>query len=536
VRLVFRLRKGEWGIQLRTCLVWITVTGLIAIGIPIVAAILLRWDDPMDHSAPGEINCVSQRSPATGPLKLHDDDPCYFTDNNGKAIYLTGSHTWNNFQDRGDVLQQEFDYGAYMQLLQEKNHNFMRLWIWEHAAWAPWTKEKVEFIPLPYLRSGQGIALDGKPRYDLTQFNQAYFDRLRSRVEAAAHHGIYVSVMLFQGWSVGKKPNEPGNPWSGHPFHRDNNVSGIDGDLNGDGEGTEVHTLENPAVTAHQESYVRKVVDTVNDLDNVLWEICNEGDPGSMKWQNQMAAHIKSYELTKEKQHPVGITALYPGGNNDDLFRSAADWISPSNTGVDYQTNPPVSKGQKVIIADTDHVWGVGGDRGWVWKSFLRGLNPIYMDPFDDPRWSSSRPKFESCRRAMGQTLDYANRMNMATMTPQEELASTGYCLTNLSEDYLVYVPFDAWRIESVRFIRRLARPIRNLRWWFKQTVTVNLSSGSGTFLVEWFNPSTGETQKGTPVQGGRSYSFTAPFPGDAVLYIGRVPGAQGKDEREQGD
>ena len=72
--------------------------------------------------------------------------------------------------------------------------------------------------------------------------------------------------------------------------------------------------------------------------------------------------------------------------------------------------------GRKIVIADTDHLWGVGGDRSWVWKSFLRGLNPIFMDPFDDPRWKSSRRNFESCRRAMGHTMAYANRMNLANM------------------------------------------------------------------------------------------------------------------------
>ena len=37
------------------------------------------------------------------------------------------------------------------------------------------------------------------------EFNQEYFDRLRSRVIAAGECGIYVSVMLFQGWSIESK-------------------------------------------------------------------------------------------------------------------------------------------------------------------------------------------------------------------------------------------------------------------------------------------------------------------------------------------
>jgi hypothetical protein len=38
-----------------------------------------------------------------------------------------------------------------------------------------------------------------------------------------------------------------------------------------------LHSMHNLQVLRHQESYVRKVVDTVNDLDNVLYEIINEG-------------------------------------------------------------------------------------------------------------------------------------------------------------------------------------------------------------------------------------------------------------------
>jgi hypothetical protein len=484
----------------------------------VAAAAAVWWNDPMDagNLAPDKIGETTQRGPATGPLRTHSANPRYFTDESGRAVYLTGSHTWNNFQDTSHPAQ---DYTGYLRLLREKNHNFVRLWVWEQGAWAPWTKEKIEFSPLPYRRPGPGIALDGRPRFDLTQFNQAYFDRLRSRVAAARDYGVYVSVMLFQGWSVGKKPNEPGNPWRGHPFHRKNNVNGIHEDLNGDDEGKEVHTLEVPAVTALQERYVRKVVDTLNDLDNVLWEISNEADRDSKEWQYYMIRFIKDYEADKPKQHPVGMTACLPGGRKSDLFESPADWISPAGSNDDRE-NPPAADGSKIIITDTDHLWGVGGDRGWVWKSFARGLNPIYMDPFEHEQWKSSGAKFESCRQAMGHTLAYANRMNLTTAVPHGNLASSGYCLADPGEDYLVYVPFEALRIESARVFWRFAGVIRNFRWRFKQTIRVNLSSASGIFLVEWFNPSTGETTNGAPVDGGSEYSFTAPFHGDSVLCI----------------
>ena len=85
-----------------------------------------------------------------------------------------------------------------------------------------------------------------------------------------------------------------------------------------------------------------------------------------------MIRFVKQYEAKKPKQHPVGMTSCGYGGADDTeaLLQSPADWISPSPARDDYKTNPPAATGAKVILSDTDHQWGVGGDRAWVWKSF----------------------------------------------------------------------------------------------------------------------------------------------------------------------
>jgi hypothetical protein len=80
----------------------------------------------------------------------------------------------------------------------------------------------MESEPLPWQRtggsSGTQMASDGLPVFDLTQFNQAYFDRLRTA------------------------PN---------------------------------------ATTDIQDAYVRKVIDAVNDLPNALWEPSEEAPDNS---------------------------------------------------------------------------------------------------------------------------------------------------------------------------------------------------------------------------------------------------------------
>src|SRR6185503_2575036 len=115
---------------------------------------------------------------------------------------------------------------------------------------------------------------DGKPKFDLEKFNQAFFDRLRERVIAAGKEGIYVAVMFFDGWALHLSPS-PDNV-EGHPFHEANNVNGARVrsivDYN-------VLPLE-PTVQAFQETYIRKLVDVLHDLPNVLYEVANESSGG----------------------------------------------------------------------------------------------------------------------------------------------------------------------------------------------------------------------------------------------------------------
>jgi hypothetical protein len=336
--------------------------------------------------------------PATGPLKVLSTNPRYFTDGSGKAIFLTGSHTWNNLQEINRLpsrLNPPVDFNAYLSFLKDHHHNCFRLWAWENAASFDSTgKITYQYDPMPYQRTGAGNALDGKPKFDLGRFNQAYFDKVRSRTIAARDNGIYVIIMLFQGFSLVAKDTDHADPWRGHPYNASNNINSINGDPNGDGKGIESHSLVVPAVLALQEAYVRKVIDTVNDLDNVLYEITNEdnGSPENTAWQYHMINFVKGYERGKPKQHPSGMTHQWPDGRNTAEFNNPGEWFSPGEEGG-FQTDPPTADGSRVILNDTDHSFfftglqkaGLEGQRAWVWKNFTRGNQTLFIDPYIDP-------------------------------------------------------------------------------------------------------------------------------------------------------
>jgi hypothetical protein len=389
-----------------------------------------------------------------------------------------------------------FDYSAWLDFMERHNHNFLRMWAWEQTAWMQFTDRLVKYGPNRYRRTGPGGALDGGPRFDLTQFNDDFFDRLRSRVVAAGERGVYVGVMLFQGFSLDKRgERQPGrNAFDGHPMNAKNNINEIDGDPDGSGTGHQVHTLEVPEITALQETFVRKVIDTLNDLDLVLWEISNESHEGSVEWHDHLIDLIHEYESTKPKQHPVGMTGAPI--QNPPLYASAAEWISP--VGKQYRSDPEAADGRKVIILDTDHCGHANADPKCPWRCFTRGLNFIAMDNYMDARWGSPAepdPKWDAIRRQMGYARAFAERMDLHTALPSGNLSSTGFCLASPGKEYLVYLPDGGH-------------------------ATVDLTAASGELAVEWMNPSDGSSVDGEKAADGSMAEFEAPFEGDAVLFI----------------
>lgn len=454
--------------------------------------------------------CAANRS-AAGPLRIHPTNPRYFTDGTTtqdgtfEAVYLTGSHTWANLIDRGpgDV-PPVFDFNGYLDLLQKHGHNFIRLWA-RHVSWYHgYGDGELHAAPLAWLRTGPGTALDGKPRFNLTQLDAGYFERLRERVIAARDRRIYVSIMLFGG------QYECHGGWRGNPFNLRNNINGIDGDPSGDGVGPEAHSLKIPAIIKIQETYVRRVIESVNDLDNVLYEIANEADESSIEWQHHFIRFIRDFESKLPEQHPVGMTALFTESaskGNQALDRSPSDWVSHQFDAVTVRSNLPAANGAKVSVLDSDH-WFVKDiykqpqfGREWVWKAFTRGHLPILMEhlpplSFVDREYplTIDDAGYVASRRAMGHTRRFAERMQLAAMTPQPRLASTGYCLANSGLEYLVYQP-------------RSAEPF-------------SLELSPGRYTYEWFNPATGQTDRSGKLESAGTQIFEAPFTSDAVLYF----------------
>lgn len=458
-----------------------------------------------------------------GPLKVHPDNGRYFSANGfsgSKAIYLAGSHTWSNMQD-GDG--NGFDFTGYLNLMQANNQNAIRLWTagtpraegenlpapgWGGSS--PWYDQ---VAPFPYARHATTCcAADGGNKFDLDTYDQAYFDRLRDRVIAARDRGIYV-IVLLENYFGAVNAFGGRDAWKYHPYRDVNNVNGVDGDVDNDGNGEELFTDDSSSWLDKQKAFVHKVVDTVNDLDNVLYETCNECGAGSeVAWHNAIIDDLNSYQAGKPKQHPVCFTGIGTQYTDTNLLTdnhgqcTAFGAATYDGASEPWNVDPP-SKTGKVVLADSDHFFYMLGrddaafTRRWAWKIFLRGYHPLLMEDLGNySGWLAGR-------QALGQTRTYADKMTLAQMTPQGGLSNTGYVLAKTGSEYLVLSPTGGG---------------------------FTLTTVAGTYTYEWFDPVAGLVHSsGSITLTTGTSNFTPPFSGMAVLYLkstGAPPPPQSSD------
>jgi len=473
----------------------------------------------------GAETLVAGQAPITRPLRA-STNPNYFQDASGSPLILCGSQTWNTLQDWGTSGSvQPLDFDAFVSFLKAHGHNFTLLWRTELPKFSnlPVTATHPPDFTVslhPWMRAGPGLATDAGLKFDLTKLDHTYFDRLRTRVDALNRAGIYAGVYLFTGEFLLRFRC----PTDGYPFSGPNNVNGVDDGYRGgpaeSGLASVTMTATN-VITDVQDAYVRKTIDTLNDLPNVLWIVSEEAPMKSAWWNNHLISLVRAYEREKRYHHPIGYATLENPADSI-LYNSDADWVAPW-----AWVSPTTSCGTgipscKVNINDSDHSYfGMWNDtpqknRNYAWENFVTGNQVLFMDPYlvyyprenrnlclspvngigsrPDPRW-------ENFRNNLGYLLRYSRKLNLANVIPRTSLCSTKYCLAqtpSVGAEYLAYAPA-------------------------RGAFTLDLSAmpNSRRLAVEWFSPAVGKTITESPITAGSSsQSFSPPFSGDAVLYL----------------
>ncbi len=254
------------------------------------------------------------------PIMLHPGNGHYFSYNGRTTVLITSAEHY------GAVLNAEFDYEKYLNTLADDGMNYTRIFAGsyfeiygesfgiENNTLAP----RGEYILVPWKSS----VVNDRRVYDISEWNEPYFSRLRDFIRKAGEKEIIVEVTLFSSiynddhWEI--NPQNPEN-WKAGNFTLERRA---------------VHTLNNGKVLEMQRRYVERVVRELNEFNNIFFEIQNEpwsdrtvpvlniankeelkendwtnkadfADSESMKWQESMAELIQTTESELAKQHLI---------------------------------------------------------------------------------------------------------------------------------------------------------------------------------------------------------------------------------------
>lgn len=233
------------------------------------------------------------------PISLHPDNPHYFLFR-GQPTILIGST-----EHYGAVLNLDFDYIPYLDELASHNLNVTRtfsgIYLEPQGAFgivnntlAP-AEDK---LICPWARSKQPGYANGGNKFDLNEWDEAYFKRLEDFISEAGKRNIVVELDLFSNFYDTIQ-------WKLSPLYIDNNINQIGNMV----DHKEILSLKHPEILAVQEKMVRKIIETLQEYDNLYYEVCNEpyfGDLEALEsWEHYMTSVIADAEKNFSVQHLI---------------------------------------------------------------------------------------------------------------------------------------------------------------------------------------------------------------------------------------
>jgi hypothetical protein len=273
------------------------------------------------------------------PIRLHPENPHYFLWRGEPTIIITSGEHY------GLLLNLDFDFRSYFEALAKDKLNGTRVfsgaYVESGGAFniAKNTLDPAEgrFI-CPWARSETPGYADGGNKFDLTQWDPAYFERLRSLVASASEHGVVVEMNLFC-------PMYNESMWSVSPMNARNNVNEI-----GNVARDQVYTLNRASgLLDVQERMVHKIVAELKDFDNLYYEICNEPYAGNLplEWEH----HIAEVILDAQQDFPRKFLISRNVANGSAEIENPHAAISifnfhyaspPTTVALNYHLNKPI--------------------------------------------------------------------------------------------------------------------------------------------------------------------------------------------------
>jgi len=447
------------------------------------------------------IGCQTKLPVKQDVISLHPENPNYFQYKGKPTILVTSGEHY------GAVMNADFNFQKYLATLHSAGLNYTRIFLGPYSELGDnlfgITNNTMNPKPESWLTPWVKNSESGK--YDLTQWNEVFFNRLKAFINEADQKGIIVEISLFTSYYTNHQ-------WSTSPFNPKNNVQGFDSI-----SFKQVNSINNGTLMQIQEKYVRKVVQEVNGFGNLFFEVQNEpwsdnpqlveqiAEPDSLThpqnwqskvemarqesldWQRRIAGFVVDEESRLPNQHLIAQNI----SNNRGKIENPDPNISIFNFHYAY----PEAASQNLHL------------------NKVVGLDETGFMPHTDFIYRSQAWKFMLAGGALYNNLDYSFTVGTEDGTHAIDAGTPGWGHPEYRKQLKIMKDF----LESLDFIRMkpdnsilketqgniadfqvLAEPGKQYAIYLEKTkgASIELAIPNGEYTADWIDPMTGATVK----------------------------------------
>jgi hypothetical protein len=408
--------------------------------------------------------------PLSGPIQLHPENPHYFLYKGEPMVLITSAEHY------GALLNLDFDYKKYLKTLGAEGMNYTRIFTGTYFE-IPGESFSITYNTLApeenRVITPWAIVIDdlsGKYRYDLSTWNEAYFERLKDLMEVAGENNVIVEVTLFS--SIYQDEH-----WDISPQNPVNNVN-ISHEINR----FDAQTLNNGTLLQFQEKFVRKMVSELNEFDNFFFEIQNEpwsdhkvpvlnlvnkenlpdpadwsynahlADEYALEWQKKIASFIVEEEQNMPKKHLIAqnyVNFKVPIPSVEDnisIINFHYNW--PESVTWNYGYNKVIGFDESGFAGPDDKVY-----RKQAWRFIHAGgglfnnLDYSFFSGYEDGTLENDAPGGGSValRKQLKILSDYIHSFDLVSLKPDftSIVHAPGlipYVLSNPGQEYAIFL------------------------------------------------------------------------------------------------
>lgn len=436
------------------------------------------------------ISCQNKNT----PLSLHPDNQHYFLFR-GKPTVLIGST-----EHYGAVMNLDFDYVKYLDEISDKGLNITRtfsgIYVEPEGAFgiARNTLAPVDgkFI-CPWARSDEPGYPGGGNKFDLTEWDESYFVRLKDFISEAGKRNIVVELDLFSNFYDTIQ-------WKISPLYYANNINNLEPIP----DHKEVLSLRHPQLMKIQEEMVRKIIAECNGFDNLYYEVCNEPYFGDLQaldsWEDHMTGIIAAAENGLTNKHLISQN-IQNGSFKVENPHPAVSIFNfhyakpPVTVGMNYGINKPIGDNETGFRGIEDvHYRTEGWDFLTAGGALYNNLDYSFTSENEDgsfvvapgqPGGGGEKLRSQlSILKAVFGEIDFIkmNPLNY-NLQPQLPEKATVSILAQEGKQYLAYI--DNWHPEKGDKPEPVDTTLNACK------VPIDLPSGN--YSCEWIDPVTGQ-------------------------------------------